>query len=151
MLTTLHMRPYLTTDRTVCIDLFESNVPDHFGEHERADFLASIDDAEVRYFVLEDERGTALGCGGYAPHPQAPAAGLVWGMIRREMHGRGLGAHLLARRLERIRAERRYASVLIETTPMSQGFFARFGFVIRRVEPDGFGGGYDLVEMELSL
>ncbi|GHH48978.1 GNAT family N-acetyltransferase [[Pseudomonas] boreopolis] len=145
------LRPYRATDLAACIALFESNVPDYFGAHERGDFLDSLDEDGLRYFVLEDSRGELLGCGGYAPHPEPSAAGLVWGMVRRDLHAHGLGTRLLEERLERIRAEGRFARVLIETTPMSQGFFARFGFVVRRIEPDGFGGGYDLVEMELPL
>jgi hypothetical protein len=56
--------------------------------------------------------------------------------------GRAIGAHPCARSFQ-LRAGRNDAD--------EQGFFARFGFAVERVEADGFGGGYDLVEMELSL
>ena len=78
-------------------------------------------------------------------------AGLTWGLIRRDLHGRGLGTHLLAGRLDRIRADGRFTQVLVETTPMSRGFFERFGFAPLRMQADGFGPGYDLVEMSLTL
>ena len=145
------LRPCSPDDLAACIALFESNVPDDFGARERTDCLAGIDEEGTRYFVLEDAGGALLDCGGYAAHPRAGTAGLVWGMIRRDLHGPGPGTRLLAARSARIRAQGRFNCVLVETTPMSQGFFARFGFAVERVEADGFGGGYDLVEMELSL
>jgi N-acetylglutamate synthase-like GNAT family acetyltransferase len=148
----LRLRPYLPADRPTCIALFESNVPEYFGAHEQADFLECIDEDIGPYFVLEDAEGQALGCGGYAAHPDWPAtAALTWGMIRRDLHGRSLGTHLLAGRLDRIRMDGRFDKVRIETTPMSRGFFERFGFAALRTEPDGFGQGYDLVEMLLAF
>lgn len=147
-----HLRPYAPTDRETCIALFESNALEYVGPHERDDFLQCIDGHAGPYFVLEDDRGQLLGCGGYAVHPGVPAtAGLTWGLIRRDLHGRGLGTHLLAGRLDRIRADGRFTQVLVETTPMSRGFFERFGFAPLRMQADGFGPGYDLVEMSLTL
>jgi len=145
------LRPSSPDDLAARVALFEGNVPDYFGAHERADFLAGIDEEGTRHFVLEDAGGALLGCGGYAAHPRAGAAGLVWGMIHRDRHRLGFGTRLLMACLARIRAEGQFTSVLIETTPMSQGFFAGFSFAVERIEADGFGGGYDLVEMELSL
>lgn len=145
------LRPYLVSDRAACVGLFEGNVPAYFGEHEKDDFLRCIDQEIDPYFVLEDGRGQLAGYGGYAVHPAMPAtAGLTWGMIRRDLHGQGLGRCLLTGRLERIRAEGRFTEVRIETTPMSRGF-ARFGFLPIRTQSNGFGRGYDLVEMSLSI
>jgi GNAT superfamily N-acetyltransferase len=152
MLTDTAIRPYIRTDRHACIALFESNVPAYFGAHERQDFLDCIDEEIGPYFVMQNASGELLGCGGYAMHPESPAvASLCWGMVRRDLCGQGLGVRLLEARLECIRAEGRYDTVRIETTPMSRGFFARHGFTVLREEADGFGGGYDLVEMVLDL
>jgi len=106
--------------QAACIALFESNVPDDFGARERTDCLAGIDEEGTRYFVLEDAGGALLDCGGYAAHPRAVTAGLVWGMIRRDLHGPGPGTRLLAARSARIRAQGRFNCVLVETTPMSR-------------------------------
>lgn len=146
------LRPYRPSDRPSCLGLFESNVPEYFGAHEKDDFLECIDTDVGPYFVLEDARGAAIGCGGYAAHPRMrAAASLVWGMVRRDLHGQGMGTLLLRARIEQIRAEGRFGQVLVETTPMSRDFFARFGFVVLRLQPEGFGPGYDLVEMSLAL
>ena len=145
------LRPYRPSDRAACITLFESNVPEYFGAHERSDFLSCFDEDIGPYFVL-DSGGQAIGCGGYAMHPEMPASvSLTWGMVRRDLHGQGLGSQLLTGRLERIRTEGRLAQVRIETTPMSAGFFARFGFIPVRTVANGFGEGYDLIEMSLAL
>lgn len=152
MPTDIAIRPYIHADRSACIALFESNVPAYFGAHEQQDFLDCIDEEIGSYLVMQDDDGALLGCGGYATHPESPAiASLCWGMVRRDLHGHGLGERLLDARLQRIRADGRYDTVRIETTPMSRGFFARHGFVVVREEADGFGGGYDLVEMALDL
>lgn len=118
----------------------------------RTTFLQCLDQKIGPYFVMEDRRGQLAGCGGYVEHRgRLATAGLIWGMISRDLHGQGFGTYLLAGRLERIRAESRFSDVRIETTPMSQGFFAGFGFLPVRIQPNGFGQGYDLVEMSLAL
>lgn len=57
LFTAPRLRPYLAIDRTARIDLFENHAPDCFGEHGPADFLAGIDDHDVRYLA---EMGLSL-------------------------------------------------------------------------------------------
>lgn len=138
--------------RSACQELFDSNVPDYFAAVERKDFDAYLDDLKGPYFVMEDETGTIVACGGYAAEEEDPAAAvLCWGMVRRDLHRCGFGRQLLAERLRRIAAEPQYSLVTIETSQYSRGFFERFGFTAERVVPDGFAPGLDLVEMELDI
>lgn len=147
-----NVRPYWDEDRIACEALFGSNVPDYFASVERKDFDAYLDDLKGPYFVMEDETGAIVACGGYAADEEDPAAAvLCWGMVHRDLHGSGIGRQLLAERLRRIAADPQYSFVRIETTQYSRGFFERFGFTAERVVPDGFAPGFDLVEMELDL
>jgi GNAT superfamily N-acetyltransferase len=151
----MHLRAYTPADREACLHLFASNVPDYFARIERADFEHTLD-AIADYLVLELEGEGIVACGGYAaarpdpasdPDPNAGVAVLCWGMVRRDLHRRGLGERLLSERLRRIDADPAFASVRIETSTFSRDFFARHGFVVTREEADGFAPGYDLVEM----
>lgn len=146
------VRPYLPQDRAACLELFESNVPAYFAAAERDDFTDLLDDVEGPYLAIESGDGTLAACGGFQADPKNPSiATLCWGMVRSDLHGMRLGERLLVARLDLIAANPVFESVVIETTPMSRGFFARYGFIATRIVVDGFVPGYDLVEMTLEL
>ena len=145
------LRPWQDADRAVGLALFDSNVPGFFAAVEKADYLAFLDDLPGPYFMLEDEAGEALGCGGYAAEADPSVAALCWGMIRGDLHGLRLGERLLDARLDLIAADPAFRSVDIETTQHSRGFFARYGFEETKVIPDGFAPGMDWVGMTLNL
>ncbi len=148
----IRLRPWEPRDRALGLALFDSNTPRYFAEVEKADFLGFVDDLPGPYFVLESADGEALGCGGYAGGERDPTiAALCWGMVRGDLHRRGLGDRLLTERLARIAADPVFRSVEIETTQHSCGFFARYGFVETARTPDGFAPGMDRVDMTLSL
>src|SRR5690606_14882619 len=69
MLHSLSARSYSPADRSTCLGIFDSNVPDSFSASERADFEAFLDSLPGPYFVVEDESGRAVACGGYAVNP----------------------------------------------------------------------------------
>lgn len=143
----MRLRPYVPADRAACLALFSSNVPDYFAELERADFIQTLDEIDD-YFVIEAADEGIVACGGYAALDETPSvAALCWGMVRRDLHRRGYGEHLLCERLQRIAAQPAFQSILIETTQFSRDFFACHGFVATRLAADGFAPGYDLVEM----
>lgn len=146
------MRGYERADREACLSLFDSNVPPYFAPSERADFAAFLDDLPGPYLVLEDLNGDIVACGGFGPTRQDDTVAILcWGMVRRDQHGRGLGRQLLATRLDLIATDPRFRAVRIETSPLSRGFFERFGFIVDLVVPDGFAPGLDLVAMALDL
>ena len=148
----VRLRPWRAEDRDLGEALFDSNTPNYFAAIEKPDFLGFVDDLPGPYFVLESLAGEALGCGGYARQPKAPSvAALCWGMVRGDLHGRGLGQRLLTERLTRIAADPAFKTVDIQTTQHSQGFFARYGFVQTAHVPDGFAPGMDRVDMTLRL
>jgi Acetyltransferase (GNAT) family. len=152
LLTDLRFRRWRAADREAGFALFDGNVPDFFAIRERADFSRFLDAIVPDYFVLEDEGGRVVACGGYEEDETDPSlAVFCWGMVARGLHRRGLGERLARERLTRIAANPRFAAVILDTTPMSQGFFERLGFVATKVTADGYAPGYDRVEMRLEL
>lgn len=78
-------------------------------------------------------------------------ASLAWGMVDPALQGQGFGTALLRARLDaaaRIPSIRR---VILDTSQHTHGFYARFGFVILTVTPDGYGDRLDRLDMELLI
>ncbi|MGD8978081.1 MAG: GNAT family N-acetyltransferase [Gammaproteobacteria bacterium] len=143
-------RPYLSADRSRCLDVFSSNVPRYFQEHERSEFETFIDTSGCPYFVLALPEGV-VGCGGYGQRETGAPADLCWGMVAAAHHGSRLGEFLLLGRLAAIVRDQVAASVRLVTTQHTDGFFRRYGFEIRSRVADGYGPGLDKVSMSLTL
>ncbi len=142
-------RPYLPTDKTDCLNLFESNTPKYFGPTERPDFENFLTQLPCPFFVVEAE-GTVIACGGYGKEPQTGKIVLAWGMVRSDLHRQGAGTFLLQERLKAIFRENPAARVVIDTSQHSQSFFARFGFRPTNITPNFYAPGLHRVDMELD-
>lgn len=147
----MRVREYTPQDRGPCLAVFDSNVPEYFRDFERESFAAFLDDLPGPYLVIEDDDGAIVGCGGYAVVPETRAADLCWGMVRRSLHGTGLGRLLTDARLDRIRRDPAAEAVALNTSQHTRGFYERRGFVTEKVTPDGFAPGLDRCDMRLVL
>ena len=148
------VRPYRASDRDSCLALFDGNTPRFFDLSERAGFAAWLDTSTHLYLVIErivDGDARIVACGGHALDAGGAVASLCWGMVAQDLHGQGLGRALTQARLDAIRAVPGVASVSMNTSQHTQGFYARFGFETVKVTPDGFGPGIDQWDMHLSL
>lgn len=141
-------RDYTPGDRSVCLAVFDSNVPWYFVPHEREEYAAYLDALPGPYFVVEED--CVVGCGGYAPNADGSIV-LCWGMVRHELHGQGIGKLLLERRLEHICRNQSTAVVTTNTSQHTRAFFEKFGFVCYRVIPNGYAEGLDRCEMRLAI
>jgi ribosomal protein S18 acetylase RimI-like enzyme len=144
-------RNYTPADLDGCLAVFDTNVPEYFTQPERAEFAAFLNDLPGPYLVVEDGAGSVVGCGGYAIEPGTATADLCWAMVRRELHGTGLGRLLTEERLTRIGRDARIRAVALRTSQLTVGFYERRGFVLERVIPDGIAPGLDRCEMRLRL
>lgn len=145
------VRAYRDADRDGCVACFDSNLPTFFAAHERAEFVQFLDEQVGRfpYFVVE-EVGAVVGCGGHFVYRNAAEdVGLIWGMVHRARHRRGLGRALLSHRLWV--AGRTARRCLLDTTPQSFGFYQRMGFTQIGFEPDGYAPGMHKVLAERVL
>jgi hypothetical protein len=141
------LREYTPADRDACLAVFASNTPTYFREHEQAHFADFLDRMPCPYFVVEDEGGRVIGCGGYAPQRGT----LCYGMVSRPLHHQGAGRFLLRERLRHWYNAHGPSLVRVNTSQHASGFFERAGFVTTRVVPDGHAPGLDRHEMELRL
>ena len=144
------VRPYQASDRDACLALFDGNTPRFFDPSERADFAAWLATSPHPYLVIL-RGGRLVACGGHAPDGDGSVASLCWGMVAQYLHGQGLGRALTQARLDAIGAMPGVASVRMNTSQHTQGFYAAFGFVTEKVTPDGFGPGIDRCDMLLQL
>lgn len=145
------VRDYTPADRTACMAVFESNVPEYFLVAEREQFSHFLDVLPGPYVVVEDGAREIVACGGYALEPGTATVSLCWGMVRRDRHRTGLGRLLLDARLDRIRSDALIGAVKLDTTQHSHRFFERWGFRTQRVLLDGYGPGMDRYDMRLDL
>lgn len=146
-------RPYEATDLTGCLAVFDGNVPDFFADAEREEFqahLLALPDAAPAYLVMS-HAGAVVACGGVTASDMQGDARLVWGMVARDWHGRGLGRRLLRERLALARSLLGLRTVSLSTSQHTRGFYAGEGFVLTGVVRDGFGAGLDQCDMVLTL
>ncbi len=144
-------RPYVPADAPACLELFGSNCPPYFHPSERADYEQFLGDPADRgdYWVMK-RGGRVIGCGGVWVSPEGQG-GLSWGMVRRDLHGQGLGTRLTGFRLERLRARPGVRQIRLDTSQHTEAFYARLGFVVTQRSADGFAPGIDEVKMVLEL
>lgn len=144
----MRLRDYSPSDRSACLAVFESNVPDYFDASEGPAFVNFLN-APGLYYVVESAAGEIVGCGGW--YLDGDVAGLSWGIVNRAKHRRGFGKFLLAERLNAIRSDGRALRVRVRTIPAVQGFFERVGFRVAQAVIDGVAAGVPLVELSLDL
>jgi len=146
------MRPYRLDDRDACLRILDSNVPEYFVASDRADlarFLDEIPTKPVRYFVVEDDDGAVIACGGIWIDDLYDAR-MCWGMVHRAHHRTGLGKRLLRARLaEAKKAGAKTAS--LATVRAVEGFFVKEGFILTKTIPDGYGPGIDRREYAMPI
>jgi ribosomal protein S18 acetylase RimI-like enzyme len=147
----MRVRDYTITDRSACLAIFESNVPEFFVPTEREEFAAFLDALPGPYLVVEDGSGAILGCGGYAIAPGTVTADLCWGMVVREQQTIGLGRLLFNARLSRIQSDPSSKAVALNTSQHTRGFYERLGFITERIVPNGYAPGLDRCDMRLVL
>jgi N-acetylglutamate synthase-like GNAT family acetyltransferase len=155
----MNIRLYQPEDKKACIELFKGNMPKYFATSELPDFEQWLDIQETKkerhkdpvaeqYFVAEI-KGELVGCGGFAKIGDEVT--LTWGMVSQTMHGKGLGKELLQYRLDVIRSFFPSASVILDTTQFSYGFFERSGFKVTRIIKDFYGQGLDRYDMKIHF
>jgi len=144
-------RPYRIGDRDACLRIFDSNVPEYFDLSEREEFATFLDALPGPYHVLEAPGEGVVACGGHALRPGEPIADLCWGMVRSDLHGRGLGRALTEARMAAAGRSASVRTIALNTSQRTTGFYERFGFEIIEVVRDGYRPGLDRCEMRMAL
>ena len=138
-------RPFSSGDAAGCLEIFDSNTPPFFDPSERAYFVKFLEENSCHYFVLEQAQAV-VACGGYCEDAQGGMV-LVWGMVRRDLHRRGLGKVLVRQRVQRILQAHPGAPIRLETSQHTQDFYSHLGFRAMDCTLDFYGPGLHRVEM----
>lgn len=147
----MDIRPYSPSDREACLALLRSNVPEHFSPAEADELARFLDALPGPYFVAEED-GRIVGCGGIAGEPDGVTATLCWGIVAADRQRGGIGTALLRRRLDVfLRDNPQIRRVQTNTSQKVQGFYARHGFAVAEVRPQGYGPDLDHVRMVREL
>ena len=150
-----HIRRYRPTDRKQVLAAFRTNVPDHFPASEESWLRACLDDPDGPLFVVIEGEGkhkALVGFGGYELSAFYDLATLVFGLVRADRHGTGLGRMLLQYRLLHMAGRKlRPRYVTVDTHPHTAGFFQRCGFTEMARWPAGYRSGRDRVDLRFDL
>jgi GNAT superfamily N-acetyltransferase len=147
----LRFRRYRSADREAVLRVFRSNVPDYFAAAEEPWLKQVLREAACPLFVLTEDRDL-IGFGGFEVAEFANVAYLVFGMVDRRHHGRGLGRRLLEFRLARIAVARRAPRyVAVDTTPAIAPFFEHCGFDRIAEWPEGYRPGFDRIDLRYDF
>jgi len=121
----MDIRPYNPADRHACLTIFD--LTECRSPATREEFERFLEHPSGPYFVMEHD-GSIIGCGGYTSGAAPGVASLVWGMIRDDVRGQGLGRFLLMYRLREIAREPTIERVVVEVPAGMAGFFEHQGF-----------------------
>lgn len=147
----MRIRRYQETDRKAVLAAFRSNVPAHFPASEEAWLRSCLDDPDGPLFVVV-EGAEVVGFGGYELSDFYNLATLVFGLVRADRHGAGIGKLLLTYRLAHMAKQKmRPRYVTVDTHPHTAGFFERCGFVEIARWPGGYRSGLDRVDLRFEL
>ena len=147
----LTIRPYRPTDYKAVLAAFHTNVPEYFPASEEAWLRSCLDEPDGPLFVVEEGEGI-VGFGGYEISEFYNLGTLVFGLVRADRHGTGIGRALLNYRLlhmATLALRPRY--VTVDTHPHTAGFFQRCGFEEIARWPGGYRSGRDRVDLRFEL
>ena len=98
------------------------------------------------------EADEVVAFGGYELSPFYSLGTLVFGLVRADRHGAGIGRALLHYRLLHMAGRKlRPRYVTVDTHPHTAGFFERSGFVEIARWPGGYRSGRDRVDLRFEL
>lgn len=143
------IRTYIPEDKEACLQIFDSNYPKYFADHERQEFINWLDKSDREdYFVIEEEDKNIIACGGLFTDTKLKTVGLAWGMVQSKEQGKGYGKVLAAYRLQLMKKQFPRHDKIVNTSQHTYRFFEKLGFKVENIIPDGFGKGFDKYQMK---
>ena len=160
------IRKYSTKDIENLLNLIRLNTPKYFNPKEEADFIYYLDNEIEDYFVVE-ENSVIVGCGGInydennaviswdIIHPEYSkkenTAVISWDIIHPGHHGKGIGKKLLEYRVNFVKENSDYKTIVVRTSHLTDKFYEKLGFKLEFIKKDYWAEGYDLYQMKLEL
>ena len=148
----MHLRPYTPDDKEACLSLLDSNTPTFFAPHERDEFSTFLNDPGDKYWVVENDTRTVIGCSGYWIVSDTPVAVITWTMVGRGWHGRSVGRWLLLTCLRHQCRIPAVQTVTLETSQHVAGFYEQVGgFRVREITENGYAPGLHKIQMRREM
>jgi len=144
------IRPYHPDDLKAALKLLDLNTPEYFAPEERPGYEKYLRERVGEDFVVEIN-GKVIGCGGVSYKADGHTAMFSWAMIHPQHQGKGFGRKLGEHRLEHIRSQPRFKTVVVRTSQFTYAFYQKLGFQLQKMEKDYWARGYDLYYMEMEL
>lgn len=141
--------PYTTEYKKSCLEVFKSNIPKYFADHELGEFEHWLDNGQTEnYFVILNDN-EIVGCGGIYIDDENKKAGFAWGMIHSDHHKKGYGSKFSKFRIAKIR-EISDHNIFLVTSQHTFEFYRNLGFEVLSIEENGFCEGLDKYDMKLN-
>ena len=149
----LHLCQYVPNYKQDCLEIFDSNTPKYFAHEERREFADFLENQNppYYYFVVKEQLGGIVGCGGIKFDLERQVAKLRWDMVQFQHHREGIGSFLTQNRLAIIRQSPEVKQVLLGTSQYSYPFYEKMGFRIYQITEDGIAPGFDEYVMKIEL
>lgn len=145
----MQLRPFQPADKTICLAIFESNLPLYFVDKEQEEFSVYLDEECIpNYWILEDN-DKVVGCGGIYENFKDNSVGLAWGMIHNNSHKKGYGTFLTKFRVERMIEKYPTRIKRLATSQHTFPFYEKMGFKVTKITEKGFGEDIDRYDMVL--
>ena len=142
------IRPYSQEDRDSVLDIFRQLIPEYFDPSEEEDLKEYLKNEASTCFVLQVD-GQIVSLGGYKVVEEKVQ--LTWYFTHPDYKGKGYGSQLVEYCKAKALASSQSKKWLVRTSQLSEGFFARFGFETKIIEPNYWGKGLDLYIMTGNL
>ena len=145
----MRIEPYQSKYFEDCIKIIQSNTPKYIDYSEHSDYEDYLSRNEKIYFVIF-KKSDIVACGGYGLNKQKTKAGLDWGLVQSKYHNKGYGSELLRYRLSHIQRNYPGIDIHLDTSQKTYKFFEKFGFIIEKITPNGYGAALDQYDMVLK-
>ena len=148
METNIIFRPYSSTDKSVCLGLFDANCPEFFAPNERVDYAEFLDANPFDYelCLTEDKVAGAFGLSEHGLQQKS----LNWILLNPRSQGLGIGPVIMSR-ISAVALDSGASLINIAASHKSSPFFAKFGAIEIATIDNGWGSGMHRVDMELRL
>lgn len=159
------IRPYISSDKERCREIFFSNCPKFFHPDEikgLENWLSFQDIAEDKripaysnskkdYFFVLEKDNRVIGYAGFYLYKDENRAHLTWGVVDAMYHGKGCGKILFNYRVQRARELDPDKKITLGTSQNTYKYFEKFGMKVNAITPNGYGYGFDKYDMSLPF
>ena len=146
----IEIRPYVVSDQIQVMAVLDANIPQYFAPEEREEFVKYLSEEREDYFVVQ-YNNQVVGAGGVNYFPDTATARISWDFLLPQCQGKGLGGQLLQHRVQHIRSQPQYKTIIVRTSQHAFRFYQKGGFAVQTVEKDYWAPGFDLYLMKMAL